>query len=220
VLGTDGFFERFLGALDSQFAEHFAPVAELEPLATVIQAYAATLVPGILQTSAYARAVLRADQPNNVPEEVDERVVNRTRRAAILERPDQPVMWVVMSENVLRTVVGGPATMAGQLRHVAALGRSGRVLVQVVPHAIGAHATMGSMLTLMSFDDAPDLAYVEGLHTGRTFEDPTRVRRYRTAYDLARAAALAPEPSLDLIEAVAEEYAYGPEEPAGRGALA
>jgi transcriptional regulator with XRE-family HTH domain len=220
VLGTDGFFERFLGALEPQFAEHFAPVAELEPLATVIQSYAATLVPGILQTPAYARAVLRADQPNCVPEEVDERVVNRRRRGVILDRPAGPVMWVVMSENVLRTVVGGPVTMAEQLRHIAVLGRSGRVLVQVVPHAIGAHATMGSMLTLMGFTDAPDIAYVEGLHTGRTFEDPTRVARYRTAYDLARAAALAPEPSLDMIEAVAEEYEHGRERRTGRGPLA
>ncbi len=210
VLATDGFFERFLGTLESeQYAEHFAPVAELEPLATAIQAYAATLVPGILQTPAYARAVLRADQPNSVAEEIDERVVNRTRRGQILDRPDGPMMWVIMSENVLRTVVGGPAAMAEQLRHIAALGRSGRTLVQVVPHSVGAHATMGSMLTLMSFADAPDIAYVEGLHTGRTFDDPSRLARYRTSYDLARASALPPESSLDMIEAVAEEYEHG-----------
>ncbi|MEK8144407.1 Scr1 family TA system antitoxin-like transcriptional regulator [Streptomyces sp. M10(2022)] len=95
--------------------------------------------------------------------------------------------------------------MAEQLRHITALGRSG-VLIQVLPHSVGAHATMNSMVSLMRFTDAPDLTYVEGLHTGVLTDDPPLVRRYRDAYDLARAAALPPEVSLDLLESVAEDY--------------
>lgn len=208
VLGTDGFFVRLRRALDgtSQFADHFAPVADLEPLATAIEAYAATLVPGILQTEAYARAVLRAGQPNYTAEELDRRVVNRLERAHILKDPDSPMVWAILNENVIRAVVGGPAAMAEQLRHIVALGRSGRVLVQVVPHSAGAHATMGGMLTLMGFADAPDVAYTEGVYSGELIDDPVRVARCRRSYDLARAAALAPDASLDLLESVAEEY--------------
>ncbi|MGK5449171.1 helix-turn-helix domain-containing protein [Streptomyces radiopugnans] len=208
VLGTDGFFVRLRRALDgtSQFADHFAPVADLEPLATAIETYAATLVPGILQTEAYARAVLRAGQPNYTAEELDRRVVNRLERAHILKDPGSPMVWAILNENVIRAVVGGPAAMAEQLRHIVALGRSGRVLVQVVPHSAGAHATMGGMLTLMGFADAPDVAYTEGVYSGELIDDPARVAQCRRSYDLARAAALAPDASLDLLESVAEEY--------------
>jgi hypothetical protein len=96
--------------------------------------------------------------------------------------------------------------MAGQLRHIEALGRSGRIRVQVLPFAVGAHATMNSMLKLMRFTDAPDMAYVEGLYSGSLLDDPLVVRRCQDAYDLARAAALPPEASLDLLRSVAEEY--------------
>lgn len=207
ALGTDGLFHRLRRTLDMKFADHFADAADAEQMATVIEEYAATLVPGILQTKAYAHAVLRAAQPNTKAAELAERVTNRIERARILDDPDGPTVWSILSENVIRTVVDGPAVMAEQLVHIEQLGRSGRILLQVVPHSVGAHATMGSMLKLMRFPDAPGVAYVEGLYVGSLQDDPTRVQRYKDAYDLARAAALPPEASLDLLESVAEDYA-------------
>jgi hypothetical protein len=127
-------------------------------------------------------------------------------RARILDAHDGPSVWVILNENVLRSVVGGPAVMARQLWHIAELGRSGRVLVQVVPHSVGAHATMVSMMSLMRFEDEPDAVYVEGLYTGSFIDDPVMVRAYRDAYDLAKAAGLSPEASLSMIESVAKEY--------------
>ncbi|MEV2244555.1 DUF5753 domain-containing protein [Streptomyces sp. NPDC049970] len=125
-----------------------------------------------------------------------------------VRRADAGGRGVILSEGVMRCAVGGPDVMAEQLRHLAALGRSGRVLVQVLPHGVGAHATMNSMVCLMRFADAPDLAYVEGLYTGALTDDPPLVRRYRDACDLARAAALPPVASLDLLESVAENYSH------------
>jgi transcriptional regulator with XRE-family HTH domain len=207
ALGTDGLFVRMRRTLDTaRFADHFQAAAEAEQLAIAIHEYAVSLVPGILQTEAYARAVFRAAQPNCTAKDVDKRVVNRMERARILEDPYCPAVWMILNENVIRARVGGPAVMAEQLRRIATLGRSGRVLVQVLPHSVGAHATMGSMLSLMRFSDAPDVAYVEGLYTGSLLDDPALVQRCKDAYDLARAAALAPEASLDLLESVAEEY--------------
>lgn len=207
TLGTDGFFARFLPTLNGRrYAEHFNEAADAEARAIAIRSYAVSLVPGIFQTARYARAVFRAQHANYVSEEVDKLVVNRLARAEILRAPGGPEVWTVLNENVLRAVVGGPAVMAEQLTHLAELGRSGRLLVQVIPHAAGAHATMASMMSLMCFEDEPDAAYVEGLYTGSLIDDPAMVRRYRDAYDLAKAVGLSPEASLGMIESVAKEY--------------
>ncbi|MFC9129832.1 Scr1 family TA system antitoxin-like transcriptional regulator [Streptomyces sp. NPDC057099] len=207
VLGTDGFFERWRDTLaKARFAEHFQEAAEAERLAVFIEEFAVSLVPGLLQTKAYARAVFRGFRPHATADDIDRKVVNRLERARILENPETPRVWAILNEAVIRTVVGSPAVMAEQLRHIARLGRSGRVLVQVVPFSVGIHATMNSMVSLMRFADAPDMAYVEALYTGSLTDDPSLVRRYRDAYDLTRAAALPPEASLDLIESAAEGY--------------
>ncbi|KUN99661.1 helix-turn-helix domain-containing protein [Streptomyces caeruleatus] len=207
VLGTDGFFERWRATLaKARFAEHFQEAAEAEQLAVFIEEYAVAFVPGLLQTKAYAWAALKTAKPNNTAAELDKKVVNRLERARILENPESPTVWMILGENVIRTVVGGPPVMAEQLRHIVELARMGRIMVQVVPFSAGAHPAMGSMVKLMRFADAPDMAYVEALHTGSLTDDPSLVRQYRDAYDLARAAALPPEASLDLIASVAEDY--------------
>ncbi|MFE1959937.1 helix-turn-helix domain-containing protein [Streptomyces sp. NPDC059479] len=207
ALNTGGRFYRMLSILEeAKYAAHFREAAEAERLAIAIYEYAVSLVPGVLQTVEYARAVFWGFEANPNPKKIGELAVGRTERRRILDNPDTPLMWVILSENVLRTVVGGPAVMAEQLRDLARLMREGRIFLQVVPHSIGAHATMSSMVTLMSFDDAPDMAYIEGVFTGALFDDPTLVRRLRHAYDLTRAAALPPAASLALIESVAEDY--------------
>ncbi|WP_066952425.1 helix-turn-helix domain-containing protein [Streptomyces lushanensis] len=207
VLGTGGRFHRMLSILEeAKYAAHFREAAEAERLATAIYQFAVSLVPGIFQTADYARAVYRSGEPNPNPKRMDELVKGRTLRRLMLEDPETPMVWVVLSEAVTRTVVGGPAVMAEQLRDLARLMRDDRIYLQIVPFSAGAHATMGSMVTLMSFDDAPDMAYVEGVFTGALFDDPHLVRRLRQAYDLTRAAALPPAASLALIESVAEDY--------------
>ncbi|MYZ38854.1 MULTISPECIES: helix-turn-helix transcriptional regulator [unclassified Streptomyces] len=207
ALGTGGRFYRMLSILEeAKYAAHFREAAEAERLATAIYEHAVSLVPGILQTPDYARAVYRSGEPNPNPKRMDELVKSRTVRRQLLDNPESPTVWVVLSEAVLRTMVGGPAVMAEQLRDLARLMREDRIFLQVVPFSAGAHATMGSMVTLMSFDDAPDMAYVEGVFTGALFDDPHLVRQLRQAYDLTRAAALPPAASLALIESVAEDY--------------
>lgn len=206
-LGGEGFFVSYLPTLAVvPVAEHFADALEAEQQAIAISEYAVSLVPGLLQTAGYARSVYRAQEPNYVAEDVDKRVVNRLKRAEVLKDPRSPVVWFVLNENVIRAQVGGPAVMTEQLNHLVALGRSGRMRLQVVPHSSGAHATMNSMVCLMRFADAPPLAYVEGLYTGNLIDDPAMVQKCQDAYDLARAAALPPEASLALLESVAEDY--------------
>ncbi|MFD8148072.1 helix-turn-helix domain-containing protein [Streptomyces sp. NPDC059708] len=206
-LGTGDYFARLAKAFKSKHVEYFATVAELEVLATAIYDYASTLVPGLLQTADYARAVVRAANPTALNDYVEGLVEARMDRARLLDDPVNPEMWVVVHEAVLRTCVGGRAVMAAQLRHIHSYVRAHRITVQVVPFSAGAHGALGSLVKIMQFADAPDLAYTEGPYAGHLLDYPALVRRYWKSYDLARAAALSPEVSLALIESVAEEYA-------------
>jgi len=115
ALGTDGFFERWLEDLDPAFAHYFGVVAELEHEVTEIRHYGGSLIPGLLQTKAYSRAVFEAYRPNYFAEELDELVVSRTKRALLLDKPSAPATWILVDEGALRRRVGGPKVMAEQL---------------------------------------------------------------------------------------------------------
>ncbi|EFL32268.1 DNA-binding protein [Streptomyces viridochromogenes DSM 40736] len=207
ALGTDGFFARWLEDLESKYADHFAAVAELEQLAVLIQQFALSLVPGVLQTDDYARALFSAYRPNYTTEELDELVVIRTERRRILDA--KPVVWTLLDEAVLRRCVGGPQVMAEQLHRVADMAESGRLRMHVVPYGVGAHALMQSLLTLMAFEDSAPVAYVEGFQTGNLMDDPALVSACQTAYSLALSDALSQQESLALVRAAAEEHAHG-----------
>ncbi|MFG2286001.1 Scr1 family TA system antitoxin-like transcriptional regulator [Streptomyces sp. NPDC048595] len=208
ALGTDGFFARWLEDLDSKFADHFAVVAELEPHATEIRQFSNSLVPGLLQTEAYARAVFDAYSPNQRTD-LDERVVNRTARGRILDDPLKPVMWMLLDEAVLRRRVGGPRVMAEQLHKIADMAEARRLRLHVLPFGVGAHALMESMLTLMAFEDAAPIAYVEGFCTGNLLDNPALVSASQSAYALALSEAATRQESLALVRAVAEEHEHG-----------
>ncbi|WP_267242667.1 helix-turn-helix domain-containing protein [Streptomyces sp. PR69] len=209
ILGTNGFFTRNCKAASkSRYPDHFAAAAEAEALATAIKEYAPLLVPGLLQTEAYARAVFRAYQPTATEDVIDELVEARLDRAQILDDPTQPLLWTVLDEAVLRRKVGDAGVMAEALRKVADLVRRHRIIVQVLPFDAGAHAALNGSLKLMSFSDAPPLAYLQALGTGQLQDDPATVTRYELSYDLVAATALSPQESLALIESVAEDYAH------------
>ncbi|MEU2789125.1 helix-turn-helix transcriptional regulator [Streptomyces sp. NPDC007100] len=209
VLETGGVFARFLPTLDGRpVAHHFGEVAEFERQATMIREYGATLVPGLLQTKEYARAVFRSYFPPKSDEECDEALVTRLGRARILDAPVYPVLWALLDEAVLRRPIGGPAAMAAQLRHIAGLAARQRVRVHVLPFSAGAHSLLESGTKLMWFDDAPPIAYVEGLYTGTVHDAPSVVFNCQAAYDLALGDAWSHGESLALIKAVAEEYEH------------
>ncbi|WP_434594785.1 helix-turn-helix domain-containing protein [Streptomyces sp. A5-4] len=207
VLDTGGVFERFLPTLDSRkVADHFAAAAESEQQATMIREYASSLIPGLLQIGGYARALFRSYFPPKSTEDCDKAVVTRLTRARILDDPITPVLWALLDEAVLRRPVGGPAVMAEQLQHLRELGESERIRLHVIPFSAGAHSLLESAVTLMWFEDAPPIAYVEGLHTGAILDDPSVVHLCQSAYDLALGDALSHRDSLAHIKAVAEEY--------------
>ncbi|MCX4845465.1 helix-turn-helix transcriptional regulator [Streptomyces sp. NBC_00893] len=210
VLGTGGFFVRFLPTLDDgrKVAEHFEAAAEFERQATVIRSYEPKLIPGLLQTETYAREVLSSGFPPKSDGERDELLVTRLDRARILDNFDSPVLWALLDEAVLRRPIGGPAVMAEQLRHVVRFGERRRVRVHVLPFTAGYHALLEGMVSLMWFEDLPPIAYAEALKSGRVWEIPSVVRDCQVAYDHALGDALSHRESLDLIRSVAEEYEH------------
>lgn len=211
ALKTGGYFEEMWHDLinTSPYAHYFSDAAELEPLAESICDYEPVLVPGLLQTEAYARAVFRAAQPLLPDEKIDERVANRLVRARVLKPAEghtPPRYWSILDESVLRRPAGGPAVMAEQLAHIAQGVRERRALVQILLHSAGAHALMEGSIRLMTFVDAPPVVYLESPHIAQLLDDPAIIARHQMSYDLVRASALSPEESLSLIEAAAEEY--------------
>ncbi|WP_329306936.1 helix-turn-helix transcriptional regulator [Streptomyces sp. NBC_01260] len=213
ALNTDGFFVRWLADLDSKFARYFTAVAELERETTEIRQYGASLIPGLLQTAAYARAVFQAYRPNYRTEELDEFIVNRMERGRLLTESATPVTWTLLDEAALRRCIGGPQAMAEQLRKVADMAESGRLRLHVLTFASGAHALLESSLYLLNFADAAPLAYVEALRTGNLMDDPALVEACHASYTLALSEAASQQSSVALVRAIAEEHEHAPHQP-------
>ncbi|MCY0953977.1 helix-turn-helix domain-containing protein [Streptomyces sp. H27-S2] len=212
-LGTDGFFERRCEdarkAKQSDHAEYFADVAEMEPFAETIEEWAPMLVPGLLQTPDYARAIVRAAMPRAVDETVERLVDARMGRAKLFDGEHPPEFWAILDESVIRRSVLPPVQMAELLEHILSMVRRTRAILQIVPQNAAAHSLMMGMAKVMTFLEAPPVVYVESLHSGQLIDFPALVKEYRRSYDLLRAAAMPPEASLTLLDAAAEDYRNG-----------
>ncbi|MFI7287054.1 DUF5753 domain-containing protein [Streptomyces anulatus] len=193
---------------DPAIPYYFPTVAELEREATEIRHYGGALIPGLLQTKAYARAVFEAYRPNHCAEELDELVVSRTKRGQLLDKTSKPETWVLLDERALRRRVGGSQVMAEQLHKVADMADSGRLRLHVLTLASGAHSLMESMVYLLSFADAAPVAWVEGLRTGRLLDDFAMVAACHTSYTLALSDAAPREESVALVRSIAEEHEH------------
>jgi transcriptional regulator with XRE-family HTH domain len=181
--------------------------------AGVIRQYAAHVVPGLLQTEDYARAVLSVGRTLGSKEQLEERVTARLGRQARLGAPDPPELWVVLDEAVLRRPVGGRDIMREQLARVLDAAAERHVTVQVLPFDQGEHDAMGGSLTVLTMPDGSEVAYTEGAHYGQLIEDPDEVRSFGLTYDRLRAAALPPLMSLDMIRSVMEDNHRGAKVP-------
>jgi hypothetical protein len=214
VLGTDGFFERrcedVRKARRGPHAAYFEKALEAEKHATTIEEWCPMLLPGLLQTPAYARAVVLAAVPLSLDAEVEEKVSARMARAGLFEADHHtPEYWVVLDETLITDSILPCQEMAEQLDRIVELAERRRITPQVLLRKCGAHPFMTGSAKIMTFADAPPLFYTEALHSGDTIDDPTLVKEYRRSYDRLRAVALSPEASLDLIKAAAEDYRNG-----------
>ncbi|MBT2364752.1 helix-turn-helix domain-containing protein [Streptomyces sp. ISL-10] len=173
--------------------------------AAAIRQYTAHVVPGLLQTEEYARAVLSVGLSLKSEEQLEERLSARLERQKRLLSPKRPDLLVILDESVLRRPVGGDDVMRRQLAHLARAATKPNVTVQVLPFAAGAHDMLGGSLTVLTLPNGTEVAYTEGAHHGQLFEDPAEVEHLALAYDRLGAAALPPFMSLDMIRSAMED---------------
>ena len=177
----------------------------LESEAVRLRDFQSLVMPGLLQTEDYARAVLRAAPQAGSSTEIDRQVALRMKRQQILSQDVPPDIWVVLSESVLRVHVGGPAIMRAQLRQLADVAERPNVTLQVLSFATVAHVHPVSPFTMLEFADSADPAvvYLEHLTGSLFLENEDEVRRYRVIFDHLRAESLSTGQSADLIAQVA-----------------
>jgi hypothetical protein len=189
--------------------EWFATYVGLEAEATTISVYQAEIVPGLLQTEAYAAALHRAALMNATEEQIERHVAVRMERQARLRQPDAPQLWVVLNEAVIRRMVGERAIMHEQLVKLTEAASAPNITLQVLPFSAGAHASMDSAFWLLGFDPPTDgeIVYFEHPTCSLYLEKPDEVARYRLVYEHLRAASLSLDESRRLIARGAEDVA-------------
>ena len=203
VLETDGTLTRLWPlVIKTIYPIWFQGFVELEATATAIFTFNPQNVDGLLQTEDYARAVLQAASWS---EDVEQRVAARLERQKLLEHPARPLVWAILDEAVLRRPVGGRDVLRGQLKRLAELATLRRIVLQILPFSAGEHACMDGAMTIMSFSDGPDEVYIEGPGTAQLISRQSDVETCRLRYDLAKAVALSPAASVEMIMVMMEE---------------
>ncbi len=188
--------------------EAYRTLIGMEQAAEFIGEYGSGVVPGLLQTPAYARASTSGSDPRLTDEQIDTVVSVRMRRQEILRRARPPRLRVILDEAVLARVTGRREAMRDQLRHLAAVADRTAVTLQVIGFEYGTHPGVNSQFIMIDAGHGlPDLVYVEGLRGRAEFTSAAETQRYREAWDTLAAIALDPRRSRERIEEYLERLA-------------
>jgi transcriptional regulator with XRE-family HTH domain len=201
-LKDTGWWQRF-GDLPPKYATFIAYEAE----AIELHNYEPTLVPGLLQTEDYTRAVVSVGREADAAG-IEERVRARMERQAVLTRSSNPLrLYAVMSEAALRVEVGGPEILRNQLRHIVEVSQRLNVTVQVLTFKAGAHLSdRGGFAIIRLAQDDPPLGYAETPAGALFLEAPAEVDRLSAVFDDVRTRALSPAESVAMIKELANEH--------------
>ncbi|MBO4204560.1 helix-turn-helix domain-containing protein [Micromonospora echinofusca] len=179
----------------------------LEAAASSIRAYEQQVVPGLLQTEEYTKAMILGARTDISAGQIDQMVRVRLGRQSLLSQDDPIDLWVVLDEAVVSRPVGGDAVMRAQLRHLVETANLPNVTIQLLPFEVGAHAGMDGSFAILDFPEAgdPDVVYAENATGGLFLEKSDELQKYIFIFDHIRAAAIRPDESIALIAKMAEE---------------
>jgi transcriptional regulator with XRE-family HTH domain len=213
LLGTGGVLLRLWGRIDwypqVEHPDWFRRRAEMDDLAVSLREYQERVMPGLLQTPAYARA-LSARYVRGA--ELEERVRARLSRQQRFLADGGPLYVVVLDESCLRNVVGDPAVMRDQCAHLLSLVLRPNIRVQVAPAGPFEIVRPSGSMSLITLPEGRHWLYSESLNRGHFTDDPALYERYNQFYDVLRADALSAPQSADLIHETMERYGqYGRE---------
>ncbi|MFF3773869.1 helix-turn-helix domain-containing protein [Streptomyces sp. NPDC002232] len=183
-------------------AKWFEGWAELEPLAVTLYTYENRLVPGLLQTSAYARTLFEEQIPAMGDDKIESNLVRRMERARILTERVETIFSFIIEEAALRRRVAAPEAMREQIDHILSVGGRRNIDIQVMPQSRGYHAGLGGPLCLLETEENTWYAYSEGQGTGQLISDPKAVSILQQRYARMRAQALSPEESVSLLREI------------------
>ncbi|MFV8185788.1 helix-turn-helix domain-containing protein [Streptomyces sp. AF1B] len=204
--GEPGWWQRFDKRL---MPEWFDRLVGLQEAADSIRTFEIQYVPGLLQTPAYARAVVERGLPSAPSREVSRRVELRTKRGELLQRPDAPQLWAIIDESVLLRVLGSREVMREQLDHLVTMAQLPHVSLQIVPLDVTNASAPAIPVTYLRFGglDLPDIVYLEHIRSATFLEDRDETEQYRVTLDQLADDALSPRESLTrLKETIAQRY--------------
>jgi transcriptional regulator with XRE-family HTH domain len=192
----------------TQFRERYRRYMMLEAEAVSLWHYAVSLLPGLLQTEAYARDLLSTGGSSG--DELTRQVQARIGRRELLEGDDAPRFRTILSEAVLRTPLEDAKEWSNQLEHLMAMGERPNVMIQVVRQELGIHALTNTDTMFLRLPDGRTVAWVETGYSGELVEETAAAERLQLSYDLVRDLALSPVESRKFIGQILEEVPCEP----------
>ena len=195
-----GWWHRYGDVLPQWFRAY----VDLESAATLIRTYEGQLIPGLLQTEDYMRAVVGGAQLEESPEEAERRVRLRLGRQALLERPGAPRLWAVVDEAALRRPVGGREVLRAQLERLIEATKLPNVTLQVLPFAAGAHPAMVGAFSVLRFADQelPDVVYLEHLTNAVYLDKREEVERYLGVMEKLCVGSKPPDKTVEVLDEI------------------
>lgn len=176
----------------------------LEAGASAMRTWEPIVLPGLLQTEDYIRALIRSGRPGDAEKDIDRRIALRMTRQGRLTGVQPLEFSAIIDESVLHRTIGGEAVMENQLKRLIDVAQLPSVTVQILPLDAGAHPFLGGPAALLEFREAThmDVVYVEGLAGDYYEEQPSEVARYRQDFERLSARALDNRMSIKLIESL------------------
>jgi transcriptional regulator with XRE-family HTH domain len=200
---TPGWWRDYGDLLPSWFETYLG----LEQAASVIRVYEPQLVPGLLQTEDYARAIMRLRHVHVSAGEIERRVALRMARQAFLNRPGAPELWVALDEAALRRPLGDQKVQRAQLLHLVKLAQRPNIALQVVPFDAGGHAAAGGPFTILRFSepDLPDVVYLEHLTNALYLDKKRDTVHYLALMDNLCIQAQSPNDTIGFLYKIINE---------------
>lgn len=199
--GTDE--PRWLAVELPDQQQQMKALLECERTASKVTQVAPLLIPGVLQTSAYARAIMTTGGVHG--DEIESRVMMRVGRRDVITREDPAHLQVFLGEAAVRQLVGSVDMMAAQLRYALELADLPNVDLRVVPFNSGWHGGLEGMFMLIDSDEAPPVVHLENRKSGLFLHEDDDVATYRQGVDTVARVAMSPEESAGLIAEIANE---------------